>query len=343
MKRYVKNGNTTIVAAGLTINSRFFLYLFKVIASSFCRNIMYCLFGNVCPLVVPRHFAYLDRVSDRYLPSASKLNSNNDMFRIIGVKMWYDGSPYVGSMYMSSTYVDSDLVHELHIVRNNKNKRLIEIDEMKHYVEKYNNAGWKMLVHTQGDLAIQETLSAFDSVSNPEKREKLRHRFEHCMLLNNELVNKMNDVKVTPSFHINHIYYYGRALTNIIGSDLVQRIFPISSYANSSNNAQFSLHSDSPMFESDPLSLITTATSRKTRQTGEVIGGTERISIIEALRSMTIMAAWQIGMDDKIGSLEVGKYADFVVLDKNPLLLYDSPDEIRNIKIESTFIGGAKF
>ena len=81
---------------------------------------------------------------------------------------------------------------------------------------------------------------------------------------------------------------------------------------------KFSLHADQQMFESHPFRLIQTAVERK-RKEGEVLGENEKLNIMDALKAMTIHAAWQIKMEDKIGSIKIGKYADLIILDKNPL------------------------
>ena len=91
------------------------------------------------------------------------------------------------------------------------------------------------------------------------------------------------------------------------------------------------------MFKSDPFRLIQTAVERKTL-TGNVLGDGEQITVIDAIKALTINAAWQINMENKIGSLEKGKYADFIVLDKNPLITETA--KLSTIKCLKTYING---
>jgi predicted amidohydrolase YtcJ len=91
------------------------------------------------------------------------------------------------------------------------------------------------------------------------------------------------------------------------------------------------------MFESNPFRLIQTAVERKT-QSGNILGDGEQITVMDAIKSLTLNAAWQINMETKIGSLEKGKYADFIVLDKNPLLI--QTDKLSTIKCLKTYING---
>ena len=99
----------------------------------------------------------------------------------------------------------------------------------------------------------------------------------------------MKQLSMTPSFHINHLYYYGKALKyDILGAKRADTMLP----ANSSreNGLYISLHADEPMFPEKPLSLLQTAVTRQTRQ-GETIGAGEALSVMEGLKAFTINAA----------------------------------------------------
>ena len=151
-----------------------------------------------------------------------------------------------------------------------------------------------------------------------------------------ENVNRIKKLNLTPSFHINHLYYYGDALkSGIIGEERAEKILPIGLIKD--NGIKFSIHADQPMFESNPFKLIQTAVERKTIL-GDILGDNQKITVLEAIKSLTINAAWQINMEDKIGSLEEGKYADFIILDKNPLKI--QTNKLSTIKCLKTFING---
>ena len=163
-----------------------------------------------------------------------------------------------------------------------------------------------------------------------------RHRLEHCLLLSDSSMDKMKVLNISPSFHINHIYYYGRALReDILGEERSNKILPLLSAQN--RGIKYSLHADQPMFESNPLRLIQTAVERQTKE-GDTLGFDQGITTLNAIKAMTINAAWQIHMEDKIGSLKKGKYADFVILDKNPLQTPVS--QIQDIEILKTYVNG---
>ena len=77
----------------------------------------------------------------------------NDFFDIIGIKHWYDGSPYIGSMYLEQAYMDNEFNQEkLDIPRGHRGKNLIDKEELEQFIRKYHNRGWQIAIHTQGVL-----------------------------------------------------------------------------------------------------------------------------------------------------------------------------------------------
>jgi predicted amidohydrolase YtcJ len=91
------------------------------------------------------------------------------------------------------------------------------------------------------------------------------------------------------------------------------------------------------MFKSKPLSLLHTAVNRRTRD-GKTINTKNKISVMSGLKALTINAAWQIKMENKIGSIKPGKYADFVIIDQNPMMV--DPEKIKDIHVLQTIVNG---
>lgn len=335
---YARNGNTTIVSAGLTIKDEKPLQLYEHFSAEKPKLLnQFLSFIGYFPKRKPsvRHFIYARHDRVFLLPDSPE--NGDDFYRFLGIKHWYDGSPYTGSMYLKEPYLVSDLTKNgLQIPEGYAGKRLVEKNEMIDFVEKYEKLGWQIAVHVQGDQAIEETIEAFEKVNNNHTITNSRHRLEHCLLLSDTLIKRMAVLNMTPSIHVNHLYYYGEALKNeIIGEERANQILPVASVKN--NGLKFSFHADQPMFKSDPMRLIQTAVLRKTKE-GNLIGDGEQIEILDALKAMTIHAAWQIKMEDKIGSIKEGKYADFVILDKSPL--ETSATELENIQILRTYVHG---
>jgi len=332
---YAKNGHTSITALGLATDDPNLIRLYDHLSSgqpTFVNQLL-SLF-NFLPARKPtvRHFAFIRFDSPELLPEST--DNGDDFFKIVGIKFWYDGAPYAGTMYIEDPYLDTDFNHDkLHIGCKHTGEALISQAEIDDYIDTYQSAGWQIAIHAQGDTAIQEIVDAFDRSKSAKEH---RHRLEHCLLAQKSTIQQMRKLNIHPSFHINHLYYYGKALRDeIIGSDRTDDMLPIQ-WAEE-NDLVYSLHADQPMFPSEPFSLLHTAVNRKTKE-GIEIGAHHAISVEQGLKALTINAAWQIKMEEKIGSIKVGKYADFVVVDKNPLLI--AKEELRNIKVLQTIVNG---
>lgn len=337
-KKYAENGNTTIVSAGISISDKKPLRLYEHLSSEktgFTNQLLSSLGFLPKRQALPRHLLYIRHDRLFMLPETKPLNT--DFYGIIGIKHWYDGSPYTGSMYLKEPYLNSDLsISKLHIKEGHTGKPLIQKQELTKFINTYSKKGWQIAIHTQGDKAVEDVLNIYEKINEKDLFTKLRPRLEHCLLSSIESIEKMKRLNITPSFHINHLYYYGQKLNDdIIGSQRSNTMLPIR-HADSLN-LKFSLHADQPMFESNPFRLIQTAVERKTKE-GDYLGKQYSINILSALKAMTINAAWQIHKEDKIGSLEKGKYADFIIVDKNPLTINTS--DLSNIKILNTFVNG---
>ena len=338
LDEYAENGMTTIAALGLSAPDKNSLLLYEHLCGEKSKPLFNMLewIGKM-PKRKPhvRHFVFIRHDAAHLLPDSPQ--NGDDFYKIIGIKHWYDGSPYTGSMYLESPYMDSDLTRDgFRIPAGHHGEALVGENEMVDFIKKYQGQGWQIAVHTQGDQAIRETVGAFQKTNEEMPVSDFRHRLEHCLLLPPEELEKMAALNMTPSFHINHLYYYGRALKNdIIGAERAEKILPVKSALD--KGLRISLHADQPMYESDPLSLLATSVSRQTVE-GDTLNYAEAISVMEGLKAITIDAAWQLHLEDKIGSIKKGKYADFVVLDKNPLSV--PATELRDIKILETIRAG---
>jgi predicted amidohydrolase YtcJ len=102
---------------------------------------------------------------------------------------------------------------------------------------------------------------------------------------------------------------------------------------------RISLHNDPPVTPEEPLRNISVAVTRIS-PSGRVLGPEERLTVVQALRAQTIDAAWQLFAEDVIGSLEVGKYADLVVLSADPRAV--PPEDIAGLDVRATYLAGRK-
>ncbi|SHG57945.1 hypothetical protein SAMN05444003_0002 [Cognatiyoonia sediminum] len=199
--------------------------------------------------------------------------------------------------------------------------------------------GWQIAVHGNGDAAIDNILDACDAMQEAGiDLEQVRIRIEHCSILHDEQVARMKDLKVSASFLIGHVYYWGVAMRDIVfGEEKAQLLDRCKSAEEA--GIGFSLHSDFMVTDPVPLHMMEIAVTRRTwKEPDYVLAPTERVSIESAIRAMTYEAAWQLNSEHEIGSLEVGKFADLVILDADPRTV--EPDQIKSIKVLETWMNG---
>ncbi|MDR5879755.1 amidohydrolase [Caballeronia sp. LZ032] len=203
----------------------------------------------------------------------------------------------------------------------------------------YHLAGLQLHIHTNGDEATELVLDAIETILARHPRPDHRHTLQHCQMADARQLARAARLGMCVNFFSNHIYYWGDAhYAQTMGADRANRM-------NAAATAQslgitFGMHSDAPITQLNPLFTAWCAVQRKTAS-GRVLGETECLSVPDALRAITLSAAHTIGMDDAIGSIEMGKFADFAVLDEDP---HEVPAErLGQLRVWGTILGGRVF
>jgi predicted amidohydrolase YtcJ len=146
----------------------------------------------------------------------------------------------------------------------------------------------------------------------------------------------MVDLGATASFFAPHVWYWGDRHREIfLGPERAARIDPLASAAR--RGMRFGLHNDSPVTPVSPLLSIGTAVSRRTNG-GHVLGAGQAITVEQALRSMTLDAAYLAFEEDRKGTLVEGKLGDVIVLEADPYEV--APEEIKDLPVAMTIVGG---
>jgi predicted amidohydrolase YtcJ len=208
-------------------------------------------------------------------------------------------------------------------------------EELLERVTRYHANGMQIAVHGNGDAAIDDILDAFEQAQEAHPRDDARPVIVHAQMSREDQLDRMKALGVIPSFFTLHTYYWGdRHRDLFMGPERAARMSPARSAIE--HGLRFTIHCDTPVVPMEPLRLVWAAVNRRSAS-GASIGPEERITPTEALRAVTIEAAFQHFEEHLKGSLEPGKLADLVVLSRSPL---DDPERIDTIEVLETIVGG---
>lgn len=203
-------------------------------------------------------------------------------------------------------------------------------------VQDYHQAGLQLHIHTNGDEAIEIILDAIEDAQALWYRADHRHTLQHCQFINHAQMRRAAKLGVCLNMFANHIYYWGDIHRHkTLGFARSRRLEPLASSLRL--NIPTAIHSDAPVTPLSPLFTAWCAVNRQSAS-GEILGEEEKVTVFDALQMITIGAAYTLRLDHLIGSLEVGKYADMVVLDQDPLNFPAS--QLHDINVEATIVGG---
>lgn len=256
---------------------------------------------------------------------------NGDKLAMGAVKLVADGSIQGYTGYLSEPYYtpyngDGDYRGYPTMAR----------EELFAQVETLHKAGYQLAIHGNGDESIEDILDAFEAAQAVHPVDDPRMILIHAQMAREDQIARMKALGVTPSFFTAHTWYWGDRHRDIfLGPQRAARISP-SKWAQD-YGLRFSSHLDTPVTPMEPLQAVWSQVFRITTS-GDVLGPEQRIGVLDALRAVTIDAAWQVFQEDNRGSLNPGKYADLVVLSGD--LLAD-PMAMRDLEVERTVISGA--
>ena len=208
-------------------------------------------------------------------------------------------------------------------------------EQLFEQVSRLHQAGYQLAIHGNGDESIEDILDAFEAAQAVNPVADPRMILIHSQMARHDQIVRMKELGVTPSFFSAHTWYWGDRHRDIfMGPERAAHMSP-AKWAQE-QGVRFSSHLDTPVTPMQPLQAVWSQVHRISTG-GAVIGQEQRISVMAALRAVTIDAAWQVFKEEELGSLEPGKLADLVVLSGNPL---DNPLAMRELTVERTMVGG---
>jgi predicted amidohydrolase YtcJ len=209
-------------------------------------------------------------------------------------------------------------------------------DTFADVIEAYHVAGLVVHVHCNGDEATEVFLDAVETVLERHPRWDHRHTVQHCQLSTKAQYKRMAAMGMCANIFSNHTFYWGDQHRDVtVGPERAAGMNACATALR--EGVPFSIHCDAPVTPMGHLHTMWCAVNRLTAS-GQVLGPHERISAEAALHSVTLGAAWQLKLDHEIGSIEAGKFADFAVLEDDPLTV--PPETIKDIVVWGTVLGG---
>ena len=255
-----------------------------------------------------------------------KAGFGNDRLRILGTKFMIDGSMSGCTAALYEPYSNEPTEYGI-IVQSQ--------EELARGIVEAHKAGLRPLTHAIGDKAIDIVLDAIEEALSERPEADHRIRIEHCSLPTDKAVERMKRLGVIPSSSVGFIYELGPAHLSGIGQERAKRYFPHKTYL---EKGMISVgNSDWFVTSADIAQQLYGVVTRK-GYSGDLIGPEQAIPVMDALRLYTINAAYA-SFEEKIkGSIEPGKLADMVVLDRDILTIPE--EEIKDMRVETTIVGG---
>ncbi|MBL8700106.1 MAG: amidohydrolase [Alphaproteobacteria bacterium] len=212
-------------------------------------------------------------------------------------------------------------------------------EKLDETVDVLNAAGLQVHIHTNGDLATEVALNAVERALDRHARPNHRHTLQHCQIPDRAQFRRMGRLGLCANLFANHVFYFGDVHHDLtMGPDRAQRLASCRTALEC--GVPLAIHSDAPVTPMGPLFTAWCAVNRRT-SSGRLLGARERLTVDEALRAVTLGAAYTLGMDGEIGSIEVGKRADFAVLEDDPTAV--GAEALKDVRVWGTVVGGLPF
>lgn len=253
-------------------------------------------------------------------------------YRVGGMKITLDGSPQGRTAWRTTAYTLAPEGQE----KGYKGYPAFEdTDELIKLYELAFKYHWQVLTHANGDAAIDQMISAIKVAGKKYGNDNRRNVLIHGQFLQKRQYKDLKELQLIPSMYTMHTFYWGDWYKKIIEPEQAKIICPAKSLID--DGMMITIHTDAPVALPNQMTIIDASVNRTSRS-GDIIGVDERITPYQAMQGITINSAYQSFEEDKKGSLKVGKIADLVILDANPMKIEAS--KIKNIVVLETIKDG---
>lgn len=313
---YIENGVTTVQEGAANAGYFKLLKMAEMLRKLKVDVVLY-------PIANEENFKFVAEKSDM-------VGQYRKHLKIGGYKLILDGSPQGRTAWMSEPYLGGEEGYCAY--------SWLSDEEVEKNVQIAVNANRQVLAHCNGDAASEQFLNAYEKAlkasSNPNKYN-LRPVMIHCQTVRNDQLDRMAAIKMVPSIFVGHVYYWGDIHMKNFGPKRGHHISPVKDALD--RGLVINFHQDTPITKPKMLHSVWCAVNRISRG-GEVIGEDQKIGVYDALKAVTINAAYEYFEEDSKGSIKTGKRADLVILDQCPLDV--DPMDIKDIQVLETIKDG---
>ncbi len=260
----------------------------------------------------------------------AKFGEYSNHLKLAGIKITLDGSPQGRTAFFTTPYLTGGPGGE----KNWRGEPLFPKAQAEEFIKFVYDNNLQLIIHCNGDAAIDMFLECHEKVAKDRFADR-RTTVIHSQFVRRDQLEKYVDYKIMASFFTEHCFYFGETHLKNRGKEQTFFLSPMKTAIEMGIHC--ANHTDFNVSPIDQLFVMWSAVNRISRK-GEVIGPDQRITPIQALRALTIDSAHMYQEEKTKGSLEVGKRADLVILDKNPLKV--DPMAIKDIKVVETIKDG---
>jgi predicted amidohydrolase YtcJ len=272
---------------------------------------------------------FIQKYGDKAIAEAQALKQqDNDRLIFQGVKFYSDGGYLPETMRMEHPgYTDGSV--------GSSNYKSAQ--DFAAAMKPWWDAGYHIHIHSNGDIGNQNSINALQLMIDAKPRFDHRYTINHFGIPSTAMVMKIKALGAVVSANISYISERAKLEYPALGMDRVSYATRLGTLVR--NGIVTSIHSDAPVSAPVPLKEAWTAVTRKdVYNDGKVWAPAEAVSASDAMKMITINAAYTLGVEDKVGSIEAGKFADFAVLDADPQSV--PALKIKDVGVYATVLGG---
>lgn len=286
---------------------------------------------NASLRIVPVVYAepFIQKYGDKAIQEAQNLKQlDNDRLIFQGVKFYSDGGYLPETMRMEHPgYTDGSIGSTNYQSAN----------EFATAMRPWWDAGFHIHIHSNGDMGNQNSINALQLMLDAKPRFDHRYTINHFGIPSLAMVKKIKVLGAVVSANMSYISERAKLEYPALGIDRASYATRLGALVK--NGIPTSIHSDAPVSAPAPLKEVWTAVTRKdVYGDGKVWAPAEAVTAMDAMKMITVDAAYTLGVEDKVGSIEAGKFADFTVLDSDPLTVPAA--KIKDVAVYATVLGG---